>query len=376
MRTRDEAHLWDDSYDREITDILGLQSDVAAAITEGIRFRLRPRRPAPRVNPAAYEAYLKGRFFWNKRSLESTQEAISYFQQSIADDPNYAPAYVGLADSYSLLGSAQLGALPPRVAMPEAKAAIAKALQIEPNLAEAHASLGHIKLIFDWDFAGAEAEFRRAIELNPDYATAHQWFTLYFNATGRTDEALQQLKIAEGLDPLSPVIKVALGDSYYFARRYPESEQAARESLKFNPDYALAHLVVGRALVQQHKYAPAMDAFRRGWELSGHAPALTAFMAHGYAAQGDTATARNMVHGLEALMGKPNAPYISPLYIATVYTGLGDLDRAFFYLNKAADERCEYLIYLQREPMADALRGDPRLEELLVRHNLKPPASK
>jgi len=223
MRTRDEAHLWDESYDREITDILGLQSDVAAAITEGIRLRLRPRQAAPRVNAAAYEAYLKGRFFWNKRSLESTQQAISYFQQSIADDANYAPAYVGLADSYSLLGSAQMGALPPQVAMPKAKAAIAKALQIDPNLAEAHASLGHIKLIFDWDFAGAEAEFRRAIELNPDYATAHQWFTLYFNATGRTNEALQELKISGELDPLAPVVKVAFADSYYFARHYGAS---------------------------------------------------------------------------------------------------------------------------------------------------------
>jgi TolB-like protein/Tfp pilus assembly protein PilF len=378
MRTRDEAHLWDDSYDREITDILGLQSDVAAAITEGIRFHLlpRPRRLAPRVNAAAYEAYLKGRFFWNKRSPESTQQAISYFQQSIADDANYAPAYVGLADCYLLLGSAQMGALAPSAAMPQAKAAITKALQIDPDLAEAHASLGHIKLIFDWDIAGSEAEFRRAIELNPGYATAHQWYALYFNATGRTDEALQQLKIAEELDPLSPIVEVAIADSYYFARQYDKSEKAANQSLELNPDYVLAYLLLGRALVQQHKYDGALDAFHRGWELSGHAPALSAFLGYAYAGKGDEAQARKVVSDLVAQAAKPNGAYISSLYIATVYTGLRDLDQAFLYLNKAADERCEYLIYLQREPMADMLRSDPRLEDLLARNHLKPPSSK
>ena len=371
LRTRDEAHVWDDNYDREITDILGLQSDVAAAITDGIRLRLRPHQPSRRVNPAAYEAYLKGRFFWNRRSPESTQEAISYFQKSIADDSNYAPAYVGLADCYSLLGSAQMGALPPRVAMPQAKEAVLKALKLDPELAEAHASLAHIKLIFDWDFSGADAEFRRAIQLNPDYATAHQWYALYFNATGQPDEALKQLKIAEELDPLSPVVKISFGDSYYFARKYPESEKAAREALDFNPDYALAQLVLGRALERQKKYPAAMEAFQRGWQLAGHAPALTAFVAHAYATSGDAATARKMAEDLEALTSKPNGPYISPLYIATIYTGLGDLDSAFKYLNKAADERCEYLVYLQHEPMADPLRGDSRFDQLLVRNKLK-----
>lgn len=371
MRTRDEAHVWDDNYDREITDILGLQSDVAAAITEGIRFRLRPRRAAPRVNAAAYEAYLKGRFFWNKRSPESTQEAITYFQQSIAADANYAPAYVGLADSYLLLGSAQMGALPPRVAMPQAKTAITRALQIDPDLAEAHASLGHVKLIFDWDVAGAQSEFERAIALNPGYATAHQWYALYFNATGRPQDALQQLKVAEELDPLSAVVKVAISDSHYFARQYGASEKAAREALDLNPDYILAWLLLGRAQEQQRNYSGAATAYENGLRLSHNAPAIAAFYAHDHAASGDRAAALKVVHALEEEAAKSNGPYVSPLYIATVYTGLGDLDRAFQYLNKAAEERCEYLVYLQHEPMADPLRNDPRFEELLVRNKLK-----
>lgn len=377
VRARDESHLWDDSYDREITDILGIQSDVAAAITDGIRLRLKSRPAPPKtVNAQAYDAYLKGRFYWNKRTPEALNQAISYFQQSIADDSNYAPAYVGLADSYLLLGSAQMGVLPPSTAMPKAKDAVSKALQLDPDLAEAHASLGHIKLIYDWDWNGAEAEFKRSIDLNPGYATAHQWYALYLNAVGKTPEALAQLEIAAGLDPLSPTIQTAIAEAYYFARQYDASLTAARKAETLNPDFPLPYLAQGRALLQQHKYVDSIAAFQRGWELSGHAPTMSMFLAHAYAVKGDVATSRKMLKDLQTLTAKPDAPYVPSLYIASVYTGLGNLDEAFRYLDKAAQERCEYLIYLDREPMADPLRSDPRMDKLLVSNGLKPPISK
>jgi TolB-like protein/Tfp pilus assembly protein PilF len=373
MRTRDEAHLWDNSYDREITDILNVQSEVASAITEGISQGLPPRRGSPRlVNAMAYEAYLQGRFAWNKRTPEELHRAILYFQQSIAADPKYAPAYAGLADCYVLLGSAQMGALPPRVAMPQATQAVTQALELDPNLAEAHAALAHIKLIYDWDWAGAQSEFRRAIQLNPGYATAHQWYALYLNAAGKTSEAIQQLDTAAELDPLSPTIQSAVAEAYYFGRNYPLSEAAARRALQLDPEFALGYLVLGRTLEQEGKLEDALEAFQRGWELSGHAPTMTMFLAHAYAAKGDKAAAEKLLRQLQALTAKPNPPYIPPLYMASVYTGLGDLDRAFQYLDNAAEERCEYLIYLRREPMADPLRNDARLDAFLARNGLKP----
>ncbi len=376
VRTKDEAHLWDESYDRRMSDILSLQSEVAEAIVQGISMRLSPRRPLPRsVKPEAYEAYLMGRYFWNKRTPEALNNAIRYFQRTTQVDPGYAPAYAGIADCYLLLGSAQMGVLPPRTAMPAAKEAALKALALDPNLAEAHASLAHIKLIYDWDWAGAEQEFRRALELNPGYATAHQWYALLLNATGRTTEALAQLRTAESIDPLSPAIKAGIAEAYYFARRYDQSIAASRQVLELDPNSVLGLLSLGRAQEQKGDYGAAIVTFTQGWDLSGHAPIMTMFLGHAYALRGDREHAKQMLKLLTDAASKPDQPqYVSSLYIASIYTGLGQLDQAFAALEKAADERCEYLIYLDREPMADALRPDPRFQQFLSAHGLKPPA--
>jgi tetratricopeptide (TPR) repeat protein len=187
---------------------------------------------------------------------------------------------------------------------------------------------------------------------------------------------LAQLEIAAGLDPLSPTIQTAIAEAYYFARQYDASLTAARKAQELNPDFALAYLAQGRALVQQHKYDAAIAAFHRGWAVSGHAPTMSMFLAHAYAVKGDASASHKMLKQLETLMAGPDAPYVPSLYIASVYTGLGNLGEAFRYLDKAAQERCEYLIYLDREPMADALRSDPRMEKLLASNGLKPPASK
>jgi TolB-like protein/Tfp pilus assembly protein PilF len=363
VRARDDAHLWDESYDRDLRDILSLQTDVAVAIANGISANL-AHRPSPMraVNPDAYEAYLKGRFFWNKRTPDDLNRAIENFEQATNIDPTYAPAYVGLADCYLLLGSAEMGALPPRQAMPLATKAAQKALQLDPQLAEAHASLAHIKLIYDWDWAGAEQEFRRAIELNPGYATAHQWYALYLNAVGRTSDALAELNQAREIDPLSPSIRAALSEAYYFARQYEPSVVEARKALEIDPNFVIALLVMGRSLEQQGKLDEAIAAYDKGRNLSGKGPAMTMYLARAYALKGDREKSREL---LAYLLGLQSKVYVSSLYVAGVYTAMGDKDNTLKYAEKAVDERCEYLIYLDRDPMADPVRSEARFEKVL-----------
>lgn len=370
IRAADDAHLWDESYDRDVRDVLALQSEVAEAIARGISVNLgQAAHPARSVNPLAYEAYLKGRNFWNKRTPEDLKRAIAEFQHATEIDPNYAPAYVGLADSYELLGSAEMGALPPHKAMPLARQAATRALDLDPQLAEAHASLAHIKLIYDWDFGGAEREFQRAIALNPAYATAHQWYALLLNAQGRTAAALGELKRAQELDPLSPAVRSAVAEAYYFARQYDRAEVEARRALELDGNFVLGLLNLGRAQEQQGRLDDAIATFERARTLTGEGPAMSMFVAHARAAQGDTRAAREILAYLLRLR-HDNTVYVPPLYIASLYTALDDREHAFSQLQLALEERCEYLIYLDRDPMADRIRTDPRFGHLLQQASL------
>lgn len=370
IRAADNAHLWDESYDRDLRDVLALQAEVAQAIAGGISANLgSAARPARAVNPGAYEAYLKGRRDWNRRTPEDLNRAIAEFREATQIDPDYAPAYVGLADSYELLGSAEMGALPPREAMPLAREAALRALALDPQLAEAHASLAHIKLIYEWDFAGAEGEFQRAIALNPAYATAHQWYALLLNAQGRPAAALEELQRARELDPLSPAVRSAVAEAHYLARQYDRAEAEARQALQLDPNFVLALLNLGRAQEQQGRVAEAVATFERARELTGQGPAMSMFVAHARAAGGDREAARRILSYLLQLR-KQNTVYVPALYIATVYTALGDNDEAFSLLQQALDERCEYLIYLRRDPMADGIRSDARFARLLQQGGL------
>lgn len=367
VRGQDETHLWDRSYDRDARDILLLQRDVADAIADGISLRLDPGRTRPKtVKPEAYAAHLKGRYFWNKRTPQDLFRALEQFQAAARLDPTFAPPQVGIADCYALLGSAEMGALAPREAMPLAKQAVMSALALAPDLAEAHASLGHLRLIYEWDWAGAESSFRRAIELNPGYATAHQWYALYLNARGRSDEALDELRTAEELDPLSPAVKSALAEAHYFARRFDEAEAASRKALELDPGFILGYLNLGRALEMQGRHDEAITVLRQGWELSGRAPGMSLFLGHAYAAKGERRKAEEL---LELLRHPPEAggrpPYVPALFLAGIQGGLGDRDGELLSLRKALDERCEYLIYLAREPMADPIRKDARFKAIL-----------
>lgn len=366
VRARDSAHLWDESYDRDLRDVLVLQKEVAETIARGISVNLgqQPTHVTRSLDPRAYEAYLKGRYFWNKRTPEDLHKAAAEFQEATRIEPTYAPAYVGLADTYALLGSAEMGERPPREAMPLAQKAAAQALELDPQLAEAHASLAHIKLIYEWDAAGAEQEFQRAITLNPNYATAHQWYALLLNAAGRPEEALKELQRARSLDPLSPAVRSALAEAYYFARRYDESEAASRSALELDPNFVLGLLNLGRAQEQQGRINEAIVTFDRARTLTGRGPAMTMFLAHAYARKGESAAARELLAYLLQLR-RENRVYVPALYIASLEVALGEQEQAFRYLQEALNERCEYLIYLPRDPMSDGVREDPRFSKLI-----------
>lgn len=368
VRGRDQSRLWDESYDSPVGDILSLQSEVAGAIAASLQARIGPgaARRARGTRPEALEAHLKGRFFWNKRTPGDLLRALEWFRQAEALDPGYAPAQAGLADCYALLGSAEMGAMAPNDAMPKARRAAERALALDPGLAEAHASLAHIQLIYDWDLAGAERSFRRALLLNPACAIAHQWFSLYYNVLGRTDEALAEVAAAERLDPLSPTVKTARSETCYFARRFPEAEAAARAALELDPGFLLGWVNLGRALEQQGRFEEAAAGLEKAWAASGKAPGLTMLLGHVYARKGDLARARAMLRELQAPPVHQGSPlYVPAIYLAAVHSGLGERPAALANLRKALAERCEYLVYLPRDPMADGLRGDPEFAALL-----------
>lgn len=365
QQVRDQSQVWAESYERDLRDVLGIQAEVAGAIARAISARLpAASQAAPQIEPAAYEAYLKGRYFWNKRSPESLLKAVDYFQQAIADQPDYAAAYSGLADCYGLLGSIPYAVLPPREAFPKAKAAAQKALALDPKLAEAHVSLGYVDLVYEWDAAGAERELQLALQLRPDYATAHQFYAYYLSATGRLDEAINERKRAQELDPLSPVITASLGEAYYLAAQFERSGDEYKKSLELDPDFSVGLINLGRTEIQMGRYAEAAHLFGNALKGREEDPGLLMLLGYDLALAGDGAAARARLRQLQRIS---QHRYVPALYVAAIYTGLGDKDQAFAWLQKAYDERCDYLVYLWTEPAARALRNDPRFAQLMAR---------
>jgi eukaryotic-like serine/threonine-protein kinase len=325
-------------------------------------------QPAYQVNPKAYEAYLQGRFEWNLRTTQSLMQAISYFQQAIAYDASYAPSYAGLADCYALLGSAPNTALPPSEAFPKAKANALKALALDKDLAEAHVSLGYSALVYDWNYPEAEKEFRKAIELRPDYATAHQYYAYYLTAMGDIDQAIAERQRAVYIEPRSPLLNAALGEAYYEAHRFSDSIGPSQQALSIDPRYAIAIINIGRAYEQMHMYPQAQQYYQSILAFAPHEPALLGLLGHLYAVTGRQAAAREIISQLQQMSG---SQYVSSLYVALIYIGLGEKDQAFAWLDKAYEERSDFLVYLPTDPMADPLRSDPRFPVLLGRLGLK-----
>jgi TolB-like protein/tetratricopeptide (TPR) repeat protein len=352
--------LWADSYRRDLRDVLRLQAEVAEAIVRktssqaGAGERPEPSRP-PAVIPEAYQAYLRGRFFWDKRTEPALRKAVEYFNEAIAKDGSYAPAYAGLADSWSLLASNSYDAVPPREGMPLAKAAALRALELDGGLAEAHTSLAYVTMVYNWDLEGAEREFQLANRYNPGYATARHWHAHCLLAAGRLEEAAAEMRQAQNLDPLSLPINVGVGWCSYFARRYDDAIAQYRKTLELEPNFALAHQTLGLALVRKHDYPKAIAEFQTALALSGGASAMASL---GYASglAGSKADARAQ---LAQLVELSHHRYVPAIYMAQVCLGLRDGQGFSSWLSKAREERSEYLIYLQRDPALDAVRADP-----------------
>jgi tetratricopeptide (TPR) repeat protein len=317
------------------------------------------------VNPVAYEAYLKGRYFINKRTGDGLNKAIEYFSHAIEDDPTYAAAYSGLADAYALSGDWKYGVLSPQDAFSEAKAAASKALALDDNLAEAHASLAFALDFYGWDWETAETEYKRAIKLDPGYATAHQWYSWHLMMMGRNGEGILELKKAENLDPLSLIISADMADALCVARRYDEAVQKSRKILEMDPNFAVGHYELGQALVQKNFHDEAIVEFQRAIALSGHSGAFDSYLGYAYAMSGRKEEAIKIVDDLEA--GHDQNPS-ADADIALIYVGLGDPDQAMFALNKAYEARFKASILLR--PAFDPLRSNARFQDLMRRIGL------
>jgi TolB-like protein/DNA-binding winged helix-turn-helix (wHTH) protein/Tfp pilus assembly protein PilF len=368
IRVNDQTHLWSQDYDRALRDLVTLQDDVANAIASGIRLELAAAAhqslPTARsTNPDAYLAYLEGRFYWNQRSVPALERAIVHLRQATQLDPSYALAYSGLADAYCSLGV--IGDVAAAEVFPVARAAAEKALMLDASLAEAHTSLAYVKFSYNWDFSGAEAEFQRAIALNPNYATAHQWYGQFLRLMGREEEAILEGQKSLDLDPLSLIINVEAGLPYLYVQRYDAALRQFRKALEMEPNFALAHHDIGWVLEAQGKYPEAIEEFERAVRLSDVA-ALWSSLGHAYGMAGRREDAMRALHRLADLRKQR---YVAPNYDATVYLGLGDLDKAMDLYEKSYDERCWGMLWFKIGHNLLPLRGTPRFERLLQKMN-------
>jgi tetratricopeptide (TPR) repeat protein len=365
-----DRHMWGQSYD--VRDTLALQNTVASAIAEQIRATLNPQEQAAlekskAVNPEAYEAYLKGRYFRDKRTADGLKKAIEYFNHAIETDPTYAEAYAGLADAYALSGDWKYGVLSPQDAFPKARVAATKALALDDSLGEAHASLAFALDLYGWDWESAETEYKRATTLKPGYATAHQWYSWHLIMMGRNSEGISELRKAQSLDPLSLIISADMADALCIVRLYDEAVQQSRKTLEMDPHFAVGHYELGQALEQKHMHDEAIAEFKRAIDLSGHSGAFDSNLGYVYAVSGRKEEAIKIVSDLEARHDQnPSAG----ADIALIYVGLDDRDQAMVWLNKAYEARFKASILLR--PAFDSLRSDARFKDLKRRIGLPP----
>jgi tetratricopeptide (TPR) repeat protein len=317
------------------------------------------------VNPQAYESYLKGRYFWNKRTAEGLKVALAYFNQAIEEDPKYAQAYSGLADTYALLGDWQYAVMTPREAFPKAKAAALKAVELDSALGEAHNSLAFVLDGFDWDLDAGGKEFRRAIELNPGYATAHHWYAWHLGLLGRYDEAIAEMRKAENLDPLSLIINAQLAELLVVAHHYDESIQQSRKTIEMNPNFSVAHNQLAQAYLQKHMYEEAVAELQNAVQLSGGSPTCIANLARAYVASGNRSEAVKLLGDLKK---RATPGYSHASEIAMIYVALGDTDQAMTWLETGYAERFNPGVLLR--PGFDPLRSDSRFQNLVHRIGL------
>ena len=367
---RSDKHIWAENYDEAIRDTLVLQSRVTSAIATQIRATLNPQEQATLarskpVDPQAYEAYLKGRYFWNKRTADGLKGAIEYFNRAIVIDPAYAEAYSGLADSYALSGDWEYGVLSSREAFTRARAAATKALALDDSLGEAHTSLAFALDLYGWDWEAAEREYKLAIKLDPGYATAHQWYAWHLLVLGRNSAGIFELRKAESLDPLSLIISADIADALCIAHLYDESVRQSKKTLEMDASFAVAHYELGQAFEQKDMHDDAIAEFQRAIELSGHSGAFDSNLAYAYAVSGHKEEAIKIGKDLEARNDQNPS---GDANVALIYVGLGDQDQAMNWLNKAYEAQFNPSILLR--PAFDPLRSNPRFQDLLRRIGL------
>ena len=370
VNVADGFPVWSEKYEHDEADIFLLQDEISLAIVDKLKVKLLGEEKERIVkrhtdNLEAYNLYLQGRFFWNKRGEEALKKSVDYFEQAIKKDPAYALAYAGLADSYITIGDWQL--LPSKEVFPKARAAVLKALEIDDELAEAHNALAAIKKYYDWDWTGAEKEHKRAIELNPNYPTAHQWYAEFLFAIARFDEAVAEAKRAQELDPLSPIIYYSGGTVFYFSRQYDKAIEQFKKALNLDPTFPNAHGYMGLCYIQKGMYEDAIAELLEDMTLEGIDPKLIAEAQNIYATSGIKGV---FLMSLSDLKKASEQAYVDPISLAGLYAFLDEKDQAFEWLEKAYEERSPMLVYIT-DPLYDNIRSDPRFKAILKKMGLE-----
>jgi tetratricopeptide (TPR) repeat protein len=371
VEVADGSQLWGQQYNRKLSDIFTIQEEIAREISERLRLRLSVKEKGvvrrATENIEAFQLYLKGRYFWNKRPA-GLSKGIEYFRAAIEKDPTYALAYAGLADSYSALGSWESGLMPPQDAMPKARAAVMKALEIDETLAEAHTSLAYCKMHYDWDWVGSEIQLKQAVELNHNYATAHHWYSHRLMYMGRVEESLIESRRCLELDPLDLILNIHLGWHYYFARQFDKAIDQQRKTIDMESQSVWPHFELGRAYEQEGMYKEAIIEFKKAEELSPTSTFVKAGLAHVFAISGEDEAAHTILEDLKSLS---NEQFVPSYDIAVIYVGLRQKEQAFEWLEKAKKERSGWMAYLKIEPRLDYLRSDTRFHDILSRVGLR-----
>ena len=370
VNAADGSHMWGEQYNRQMSDIFAIEEEISKEISEKLRLKLsgaqrKQLQKRYTDNTEAYQLYLRGRFYWNKRTEEGLKKGIDYFRQAIETDPKYALAHAGLADSFNVLAS--YSAVAPKDAFPKSKTAALRALEIDDKLAEAQASLAFVHFGYDWDWAAAEAGFKRSIELNSGYALGYLWYALLLAALERFDEAFEHLKRAQSLDPLSLPISTNFGWTFHLARRYGEAIDQFQKTIEMEPGFGLARRRIAQSYAQLGRFREAEEEFAKAAVWSGEDAELIAGRGHLYAISGQREKALESLRQLDEFA---RTRYVPAYLIARVYIGLGQNDLVFQYLDKAYEERYGYLAYLKADPIFDELRSDPRYWALVEKVGL------
>jgi len=367
IRVRDQSHLWAESYDETLEDVLKIQTQCASRIAESLTLELLPsqreamNRTATR-DKLAYESYLRGRFHWNKRTEDGFRKAIECFQQAVRHDPSYALAYVGLSDVFDILGLYSV--LPPKETYEKAHAAASKALEIDDRLAEAHTSLAYARFLYGWDWNVAEEEFRLGLQLNPNHVVGHYWYALFLAAMGRFEEAFEHMQAAAALDPLSLVVSNHYGWTLYFARQYEQAVEQFKKALDLDPSFLIANVFLGLTYLQMGNFSEATEVLTRARKTGEMHPGQVAALSAVYTLAGKKTEAKR---ALESVISMGRQRYVSPYYKALGAVGLGKSEEALDWLEKACEERSGWMVNLKVEPAMDPLRSHPRFQEILRR---------